>query len=210
MRTASNLFNANPNDFVSTSRQIDRKLSCFLARHNFISPSAINSILPPSYAHGTAVWTERRKRIVRNACESKLHSLHFLHDSLIKISDAFNAIAGGNFFDGLVSEQRKSIYCAVFDQYPIWLMKQFRKKEARHVSFELIWQSVDSPDRLAYRSFYRGMFEHMMEETFRFRVEPNLLSIDEQKKEVQAAWAEFPMRAEVVALDLGGVEMVPM
>jgi hypothetical protein len=166
MRTAVILFNARSDEFL-LDVQMTAKADCLLARFNDISDISICLIIAEEHAPLSSKWHEKKSVIRDQIDKSRYQALIWLTEAVEKIENNVNKLPREKIFHLLGEAQRKEIYSAVFDQYPIWLMSRFHSMKAKTVKFRQIFQSVDSPDRIKYRQFYRYMFVDLSEDTYR-------------------------------------------
>jgi hypothetical protein len=220
MTTASTRFTAPKGNAKRQQHKLPflrTKVDFHSARYNNLTTNDICRLIPSYIPSHDKVYLKRKRFIEGRFGAHMTHSLLWLFRAVKKIikgTDACMDSCGWDtegFFADLAVEQRKTILGAIFDQYPLWLLTQFRKREAASVDFKQLWSSVDSDgsDRVALRGFYRLMFVEMGEATYKMRV---VRGMNEKSDEVRRAkaWKEFAGCEAVQALNLGGAESLPI
>ena len=101
--------------------------------------------------------------------ECEQASLGFLVSAVALIIKS--APGGNDFLSSLHHTERRRIFKAVYDQYPLWLVMKFKREEAQYVDFGQMLVG-DGPMRANYRAWFRGMFAYMAEVLYvgKFRV----------------------------------------
>jgi hypothetical protein len=215
MKTASTLFNV-PKYLKARQHKVQyikAKVDFYTSRYNGITTSDIRNLIPKFIPSDDKVYLQRTRFIEGRASAHAKHSLAWLYRAVKNITKTIDACMDScgwepkKFFGELTDEQRIAVLGAVVDQYPLWLVTQFRDREAVSVDFKQIWSPVDSIDRVALRSYYRLMFVGMADATYQFHF---LGALGGNTEELKKAWREFPTCAAVEALELGGPESLPL
>jgi hypothetical protein len=195
-------------------RSEDRKVGFHTARYNDITASAIRNIIPNVIPANCSTYMAKRERILKRVKNSGIKALKWLSEMIEDLSEQVNSMVTRHglgtvgFLQALTTEQRKELFGAVFDQYPLWLVTQFRQHEKRSVDFTQIWSPVDSPDRQRLRSYYRLMFVEMGEITHQVRI---VKGCDKPANdELRNAWKRFPSYGAVSQLNLGTPVDLPL
>ncbi|KAE9371324.1 hypothetical protein N431DRAFT_467513 [Stipitochalara longipes BDJ] len=207
MTTASTLFIVPKSLRTRQHKQqfIKTKVDFHTARYNNITASDIRDLIPTYIQPHDKVYLKRKRFIESRSNSHVTQSLHWLYRAVKKIAKSTDACINRcgwetkDFFKELTDEQRMEVLGAVFDQYPLWLVTQLCEREAKSVDFKQIWSLIDSPDRVALRSYYRLLFVGMADATYQIHF---LGALGGDTKELKKAWQEFPSCAAVKELKL--------
>jgi hypothetical protein len=199
MTTARNTYVPDQTSYPFYLQQYTRKLFWFFtARYNGHDDLQFSQVIP--FPEGSIEFGKQKKHLQARREESSREALGFILQATNAIIGTVEEMGAKGLFANLSQTQRKDIFGAVFDQYPLWLVKmKFRKQEAVAVDFCQIFAGKDS-DREKFQLFFRHMFVDMCESTYITHVREARSDAEEAMKLI---WAGFAFSSYVEALGLG-------
>ncbi|PBP21534.1 hypothetical protein BUE80_DR007428 [Diplocarpon rosae] len=183
------------------------KTLLYLARTNTISPVAARAIIPTHILQGSTQYRDQQEEITRLATACYEDTFRYAHAAVSKIAAAVDEACGADFFHHLEPREMSTVLGVVFDQYPVFLMSQFRARESQAVDFAAIFgRGVSRKDRLEREklaSFYRYGFVH-----FCIIIQRDMCS-ESLHISAEATWRYVGQKGLVKGVQLGGAFDLP-
>jgi hypothetical protein len=103
-----------------------KRLYFFSARYNQNRERSFCEVIPKSPREKVDPLYDSKKDRLKKLAKNKLKkSLNKIPEATMKIIESSEEeLCEAGFFSTLTTEERKAIFVAVFDQYPLWVVKK--------------------------------------------------------------------------------------
>jgi hypothetical protein len=104
--------------------------------YNYVNDDAMRACLSRGlYKSWGDSYAKNRAWMMKIVTRIQNHNMKHLYEACQAVIEV-DAFAGPGFFASLSNAQQKRVFCATYDQAPLFTLKVWRKSESKHVHFE--------------------------------------------------------------------------